>query len=191
MSLPKLICTSGSARCGKNTFIELSKSILNEIGIKALSLAFATELKLEINDFLIKKYGISSFTQNNEEKLIIRPHLVELGKKRREESNGNYWIDKVSRQLESCFKNYDIVMIEDCRYLNEINWIHSLDGKVVYIERSLENGKLLLPANDEEAAQDPYLRNNKDYFVSWPTEKNLDILRPYVYTTWKQIGVVK
>lgn len=192
-----LISIGGVARCGKNLFTTLSREYLSSRGYTTAEFAFATQLKLDIEPFLQEKYGISAFTQDTEEKKVIRPHLVALGKKRRDESNGRYWIEQLVPQINKAWAYYDVIMISDVRYstheTDEVAWVKSLGGKVIYIERILETGELLGPANEEEAANDSEVRAGADLVVSWPTfldkdgQKNLDNLRAICETTWDLI----
>ena len=47
--------------------------------MKSQRLAFADELKKDVDQFLVEKLGISAFTEVTEEKEIIRPMLTTWG----------------------------------------------------------------------------------------------------------------
>lgn len=177
------------ARAGKDTFVKLTQELMSERGIRVASLSFALELKLEIDPILKKKYNISAFTQKTEEKNIIRPDMVAFGCGKRKE-NADYWIKKLIPSIEQIARNgyYDMVMISDARFSNEIDWIHGLGGKIIHIERQDENGKVILPANEEEKYNDPINQGLSDFRVIWPTvgEKGLDKLKPFVQDIWSK-----
>ncbi len=81
------------------------------------------------------------------------------------------------------------MVVSDSRYRNECDWIHSLGGKVIYIERILPDGTPVPPANAEEAANDDAAREVADYILSWPTfsENVLDSMRPFVLNAWTEV----
>ena len=87
----KLIGVSGLARSGKDLFTTVSQDILKERGLKTERYALAYELKNDLKQLIHKKTGIDVFTENTEEKTIIRPLLVAYGDVMRKISEGKYW----------------------------------------------------------------------------------------------------
>ena len=181
-----LLSLSGRARVGKGTFVTLLRDILHPQIVSEK--AFATELKAQIDPFLRSEYGISAFTTDTEEKKIIRPHLVALGAGMRAQDPG-YWIKLVEPQVKLDLARGDVVVVSDSRYRNECDWVHSLGGQVIYIERLQPDGKPVPPANEEEAANDDAARAVSDFTISWPTfEANyLYHMRPFVLDVWTQM----
>lgn len=184
----------GVARSGKDSFANLLLDHVQiNLGQGMASHAFAQELKREIDPFLKARHGISAFTRDSNEKAIIRPDLVAWGKMRRDESNGTHWI----RQIESLVTHQLAcgvdVIITDVRFnthdRDELAWIKSLGGKVVYIERVLLDGSILPPANEEEAANTFKVREAADLIVTVPTflENHLDNMRPFVLNAYSQL----
>ena len=53
-----IIGITGVARCGKDTFYAILKKYLEERQIKSQRLAFADDLKKELNDFTKEKFKI-------------------------------------------------------------------------------------------------------------------------------------
>lgn len=180
---------SGVARAGKDTFASLLEQHLMTTGWAAARIAFADELKRELDPVLLQLYGISAFTADPVEKTIIRPFLVAHGKARRDQTEGAYWIDKVKPQVKDWMWLGRTAIVTDVRYANEAAWIHSLGGKVVYVQRINPNGSIVGPANPEEAENDPKVRAAADLVVSWPTvdANSLDQLVPYVHDAWSQL----
>jgi hypothetical protein len=185
--MSSLIGLAGKARVGKGTFVTILSDLVRD-NSHVREFAYATELKRELDPFLIAKYGISAFTTDNEQKKIIRPHLVERGAGARKE-DPFHWIRIVAPQVELALAHGEIVVISDNRYANECDWVHSRGGKVVYIERILPDGSLQPAANEEEAKNDPEARAASDIILSWPTLP-LDRLRPYVQDVWSQLNGV-
>lgn len=185
-----LLSLAGFARVGKGTFV----SILDEILLErrpsrhVTEIAFAHALKLELDPMLVNRFGISAFTADNEDKKIIRPYLVERGAGARA-VDPNHWIKLVEPDVKRALDRGDVVVISDSRYRNECDFVHSLGGKVIYIERIQPDGTPVPPANSEEAAQDGGAREVSDFFLSWPTfsTNSLDNMRPYVLNVWSQL----
>lgn len=184
---PTVYGISGVARAGKDTFARLFAQCHDNHGYYCRNIAFADALKREIDPTLQSMYGISAWTQSTAEKVIIRPHLVELGRRRREESDGTHWIKAIDPQVKYWLGDGDNVTVTDCRYANEAAWIHSLGGKVIYVERTLPDGTVVGPANVEEALNDPQVRDAADIFVKWDTLP-LDRLTQVVHDVWSQLG---
>lgn len=185
-----LISLAGRARVGKGTFVTiLDEALLQRRPSRhVVEVAFAQVLKEELDPMLRHRYGISAFTTDSAEKRIIRPHLVERGAGARA-VDPQHWIKLVEPAVKSALGRGDVVICSDSRYRNECDWIHSLGGKVIYIERIQPDGQPVPPANDEEARNDDAARAVADATITWPTfPKNvLDNLRPYVLNAWSQL----
>ena len=170
----------GFARSGKDTFVKIAKKILKENGYSSIKLAFADELKEEIDPFIKEYYGISAWTDVTEEKNFIRPLLVAHGCQKRIQTNGTYWIDKINGEIDLIHCE-DVAFISDCRFPNEIDWIHEkwggwfvhlkryshgaiCDGGVNLPVRELREFKIFDKApNEEEAKNDPICEQKADY----------------------------
>lgn len=124
---PIVIGVGGFARSGKDTFVKIARKILKEHGYSSMKLAFADALKEEIDPFLVTNYGISAWTDDTEQKKIIRPFLVAHGCGKRQQSNGQYWVDKIDREIEGV-RCEDVIFISDCRFPNEVDWVHQKWG---------------------------------------------------------------
>lgn len=185
-----LLSLSGRARVGKGTFVSLlDEALLQRRPSRHVTeVAFAQILKEELDPFLRERYGISAFTTDDAEKRVIRPHLVARGAGARA-IDPNHWIKLAEPAVKRALDRDDVVVVSDSRYRNECDWIHSLGGKVIYIERIQADGSLVPPANDEEAANDDAARAVSDLTISWPTfgEDYLDKMRPFVLNAWSQL----
>jgi len=175
----KIIGISGAARSGKDTFADCLIDILNQNGIKAKKMSFANQLKLEVRDFLRQTIGIDAFTQDDEEKKIIRPFLVTWGTEVRRKQNPNIWIESVEKQLQDDCVN----IITDVRFENEMDWLKEKEGYSVFISRQLKDGSVVPPANETEKENNQSLINRSDFQLSWNTVDNLDWLTAVAYET--------
>ena len=174
---PIVIGVGGFARSGKDTFVKIAKKILKENGYNPIKLAFADAVKEDMDAFLKENYNISAWTDDTEDKKIIRPFLVAHGCGKRLQTDGKYWIDKVNEEIERIHCE-DVVFVSDCRFPNEVDWIHEkLGGWFVHVKKYSEiplssaggqqgDGtfkKFDDAPNDEEAKNDPLCEQKADY----------------------------
>lgn len=148
-----ILAFTGYGKSGKDT----AAMALSGFGRRA----FADPLKRELQAFLLSAYGIDPMNCTAEQKEFIRPYLVLHGVKRREK-NPLWWIEQLAESIRYVdpmdwhdyttpgmhFKTKELpnVVITDCRYINEAQWIESKGGRVILI---LRPG--VAAANDEEA----------------------------------------
>lgn len=169
----KIIGLAGVAGSGKDTFFEL---LSKEINCQRYSLA--DELKREVNDWTENSYGINALTCSRLEKEIIRPFLVFHGQMRRAQTEGRYWIDKLSEEIDDGDPPELVLqVITDIRFgeyeRDEIHWLkEELGGMLVHVSmysRDEDQNIIWRPAANEcEEKNDPILKDNADYLVEWP-----------------------
>lgn len=149
----KIIGISGNARSGKDTLGRNMVSILSDSGIKAKTFSFAHELKKSVDDFLIEQLGISAFTEDSDEKKIIRPFLVNWGTEIMRKKDSEHWIKSIEKKLsEDC-----VNIITDVRFENELDWVKEKDGLSVFLSR-----EGISPANSYEEENNKLLSENVD-----------------------------
>lgn len=159
---------SGLAGSGKDTFYQMLSSRRD-----FKRYALADELKKEIRDELIKDYNVDVLTCSRQEKEIVRPRLVEFAKKVRFESQGRHWVNLLESKILPLKEN---VCITDVRYddyeKDEIYWLkQEMGGILVHISQyeELDDIKIFAkPPNEEEARNDPKVKNKADYIIEWP-----------------------
>ena len=174
----RVIGVSGYARSGKDTFVKIASNILNKNGYNTKKLAFADGLKSDLDDWLKEKYNVSAWTNDDDEKKLIRPFMVAHGCGKRFQTGGQYWIDKVNQSLSTDNSNNTIYFISDVRFDNEAKWLHeNWDGYLVHLKRyscytSVLDGKSTNKVlhrsyddapNEEELKQDPLVLSQADY----------------------------
>lgn len=172
---PIVIGVGGFARSGKDTFVKIARKQLKESGYSSIKLAFADALKEEIDPFLKEYYGISAWTDDTEEKKIIRPLLVAHGCQKRVQTQGKYWVEKVDEAIESIHFSEDVIFISDCRFPNEVDWVHDKwGGWFVHLSKyslaqSVDSCGISTPVkmfdkapNEEEAYNDPICEEKSD-----------------------------
>lgn len=169
----KVVGISGVARVGKDTFFEAVRGYYSDSSTRRM--AFADELKIECDDFLKKNIGISAFTEDSNEKALIRPFLVTYGSHLRRKLDADCWVNKVSETINKMKDQNKTVFITDVRYENEILWIKKkMNGVNIYIER-----EGIKPANDEELHNDKILRKKSDYIINVPNFKRSELKNKY------------
>ena len=134
----KLIGISGVARSGKDLFTTVAQEVLKQHDIKTERFALAYELKSDLKDLIHTKTGIDAFTENTEEKNIIRPLLVAYGDVMRKISDGKYWTQKVEQRLGK--SKVDVAFVTDIRYdhyiEDECTWLQlKQSGKLIHLTK--------------------------------------------------------
>ena len=168
-----IIAIAGNARCGKDTLGRNISDLLNEYGINSSTYSFADELKKETDQFLLDTLGISAYTNNDEEKSIIRPFLVFWGTEIRRKINPSIWVDKVFERI----KPNEVAIITDLRFENEFDFVRSNEGSIIFLSRVSPNGDAIEPANDYEKSNNEFLSKNADCNFTWLTSDDVLLLK--------------
>ena len=161
-----IIAIAGNATCGKDTLYRVLYNELEPVS-KVKRIAFADALKDEVNEFLLKTVGISSWTTDPDEKKVIRKFLLFWGTEFRREQDDMHWVKLSAEKMTDSDTTY---IITDLRYENEYNWIRKMGGKVIFLDRYInKEGTLVAPANHYEAENNRFLKANADLHLAWPT----------------------
>ena len=163
----KVIGLCGVAQSGKDTFCKHAIKLFKEQDVQCERISFADALKADVDPFLKAKVGISAFTNDSEEKSLIRDFLVAYGTKLMRKIDDRCWIDKVSNKVQDNITNDIITIITDIRYPNEIEWVH--------ISR-IQDGEHIPPANSEESNYNPLLKSKADSSLNWATMDDEEVL---------------
>lgn len=194
-----IIGIGGVARAGKDTLTSLLISELSKLGIQGKRYALADVLKNELNPTLIKEYGIDIWNCNPTQKEIVRPALVDYGRKKRLETNGMYWVDALDKIVRQ--ENIEIPIISDIRYANEVNWIKkafNVKGYIIHVSRIKQHSAgvthvdhidLIPPSNEEEAKNDPQVQQQSDFTIIWPTNPCTQCLKGYAKKVIEQLKI--
>jgi hypothetical protein len=169
----RIIAIAGNARSGKDTLGGFLSELLNEYGISTSINSFAKSLKLEVDPLLKNTIGISAFTEDSEEKKIIRDFLVFWGSNVRRKLDPDIWI----KELKNSHDDKSVLIITDLRFENELQWVKENNGLVVYISRLDENGKTIEPANSLEEINNKILSASCDSSLTWMTSNDQSLLK--------------
>lgn len=143
-----LLATSGAARAGKDTLAKTIQAFLPN----TVRMAFADAVKEEAEPICQARFGLSAWTQDSEEKKIVRPVLIDIGYGRRQE-NPTIWIDKIADKIDAALPHQNVI-ITDCRYKNEADMIHSKGGLVIFVKRDSQVNDI--PTEQESLPLIPY-----------------------------------
>jgi hypothetical protein len=166
------IGVGGVARAGKDSFANALLSLLKQDGYKAVRSSLAEPLKHDCKDFIATKLGLDVWTDKTEEKAIFREMLVWYGKVKRQQTEGKYWTDLLTKKVE--IESPEVCIVPDVRYLqypeDEVYWLkQKMKGVLIHVQRKDVNGDLVPPANMDESINDCLIRDHADYQLEWPT----------------------
>ena len=160
------VTISGVARCGKNLSARSAVKYFREFGIFAKEYSFAYELRKECNPFTLLSFGISAFTENDDEKKIIRPLLLCVGTQMWRNLDVDHWVKKVDEAINND-PHPHIAVLSDGRFSNEIEWSNK-NGTSIHLTRT-NNGIPVPPNNKDEQENDPLVKNLCKFHHSWET----------------------
>ena len=166
-----ILAISGKKRVGKNF---LSQGLINQLekmGLRAKNYAFADELKKELDPLFLLNAGVSAFTEDPAEKELCRSVMIAYGTGYWRKKDPDHWIKKLAAQLKKD-EQVDVAIISDVRFPNEINWLKSIGGKIIYLIRKDDSGNEFPPAGIDEETNDPILRKEADFIFSWGDYSN-------------------
>jgi hypothetical protein len=180
----QLIGIAGVARSGKDTLFTCIKEWMLGFDVSCRRIALADQLKKNLAPSLLS-VGIDVHTQDTDEKALIRPFLVDYGHIARIKTKGTYWTSLISPEVDTLIDNEALPVITDIRYAqypeDEVQWLKSKGGILIHVERFDENGRLVLPPNEDEAKNDPILKENSDLRIQWPTYNNIDLIKEFAF----------
>jgi len=159
-----MIGIGGLARSGKDTLAKnLAEVIERDWGCEVKIFSFAQELKSHMDEFLIKNYGISAFTEDTEEKNIIRDLLVCHGETMKKFYEKTVWADIVIDKIDSDPETF-FPIISDVRFDFEAERVQDQGGSVIHISKIGNK-----PPNEIEAKNDPLVSKVADLNHTWPS----------------------
>jgi len=166
----QLIGICGFARTGKDSLARFLEGLLSNPNQRCKLTSFAYYLKKDIDAFLQSRLNISAFTEDPTEKEIIRPLLVCWGTEIiRNKIDTDYWIRKM-HNVRAVHRSQGITtIIPDVRFSNEVEWIHSLGGATIYIEREGVG-----PINPDEETHTKKLKKMCKFSFYWDNLKDFE-----------------
>lgn len=156
-----MIGISGIARSGKDTLARSLKRILEtEDNLEVEIISLANQLKEDLDDLIKKNFGFSAFSENTEEKNLIRPILVSYGESMKEKFGKTVWVEKLMEKRDP--KKFTIV--PDVRFdFEAIFFSEKLDAEIIHI--SLDGNEYV---NEIEKINDPLVQELANIKHNWP-----------------------
>lgn len=161
-----MIGVAGIARAGKDTLAnDLSEIIKADMGVDVRIYSLAYPIRCQIANLLEDYYHISPFTEDSDEKLIIRPLLVAHGEQMKKQWGEDVWLKELMTKIEEDRHGDKKIfpIISDVRFDFELKSIKDQDGQVIHISKIGNT-----PPNNTEAKNDPIVANASDIRHSWP-----------------------
>ena len=170
---------AGVAGSGKDLLFDSIKS--NPLFGRVEKVSLAQELKSDIRSTILRRYDVDIFDCSREEKNLVRPMMVAHGTIMRKKTNGKYWIEKVSSEIEKLKSDKEIttICITDIRYdeyeNDEVDWlIDDLRGYLVHLSKFSYESRIIKvhpAANSDESKNDPKLKARSDLEIRWQEAK--------------------
>ncbi len=191
-NMSKVILVGGKSRCGKSTFAKLLVKQLEESGQTAKVYNFAYSIKRELHDYIWGEYGLDSFSEVTEHKNVFRNDLINFGKKKRAETEGRYFADKIQEEIIK--DDPEFAVVADWRFGFFERDEHTLtDDFGGGIRCHITKWKIgshgsripIIYDNPEEEFHDPIIKGKSDYFINWTEPVNSSL------EDWCNIEVVK
>jgi hypothetical protein len=184
-----MIGIAGVARSGKDTLAKnLAQVIEEDLGVRVKILSFALPLRCQINELLEQFYHISAFTENEEEKKIIRPLLVAHGEQMKKRFGDKIWLDSLLGEVEELSEEKVFPIISDVRFDFEAGGLKESGGLIVHISKVGNQ-----PANEIEVLNDPLVSKVADLNHTWPSYEpdQMDKCMDHAQILWQMLKEIK
>lgn len=148
---------SGKSGHGKDTFANIIKEKLNNVGCNVMIIHYGDLVK-----YYLKQY----YNWDGEKDEAGRKLLQTLGTDIVRNYDPNYWTEVVARFIAAVKNDWDCILIPDARFVNEVELTkyYCPEAKTIRIERYNEDNSLYLnPALTEKQHKHPSETNLDDY----------------------------
>jgi hypothetical protein len=177
----KIILLSAKAQHGKDSAANILKEIMEADGKKVLITHYADLLK-----YLCKTY----FNWNGEKDDIGRTLLQRVGTDVIRKQNPDYLVSFISGFLNFFEKEWDYVLIPDCRFPNEIQTMIDEGWDVFSVRVNRTDFESVLTEEQKKHISETALDNYQfDYYLDSPS--GLDNLRKEVIKMYEYIKILE
>lgn len=159
---PPIIGISGASGAGKDLLCNYIRTMFcDRYSVDCIRKSIAGDLIKKDLSLILNQHNINPFTENREEKEIIRPMMIEYGILMRKKTKGRYFIERFETEKNK------INIIPDIRFAeyekDELSWLKKeKKGVLVFIERTGYKDN-----NKNEEFNNPILKKNADYILRW------------------------
>lgn len=173
----KIICLTGFATSGKDTFLKLLQISDSTpfVPTRFVRVAFADKLKETAAPYIKSIYNIDIFNCSPQDKEIARPVLIAIGCWARDNISETYWVDKTIEQIKDLIYKGFIPVISDWRFPSEAEKLIQIFGgeNIIFVEIIRTDSTYQPP--QKELENQPLLQKYIDYKIEWPTVENGEI----------------
>lgn len=120
-----IIGLSGTMHSGKST---AATGLLNAFAPRACIVSLAQPIKESIS-------SITGHVVTPSNKEILRPLLQTYGEVMKALHGGRHWVDRAEARWQLLKYNHDVMICDDIRFPFEADWIRSLGGIVIGVQR--------------------------------------------------------
>jgi hypothetical protein len=181
-----MIGIGGLARAGKDTLAsDLSEIIKADMGVDVKIFSLAWPVKWQLNDLFESYYHLSPFTEDTEEKKIIRPIMVAHGEQMKQKFGKDIWLKELLGTIHEDLRYKEFFpIISDVRFDFEVEAIKNENGQVIHISK-IGN----LPPNEIEALNDPLVAKEADLNHTWPAYNSdqVDKCMDHAHILWQML----
>lgn len=161
-----MIGIAGIARSGKDSLAkELKKLIEKDHDVDVKIIHLADRLKSDLDKLISCNFNFNVFTENDNEKELMRPILVAYGEAMKEKWGKEIWLKKLENEMskwEKTKKNFYI--IADVRFDFEVDYlIDKFNAETIHISK--ENNPY---RNEIEKLNDPLVKAKCHSAHVWP-----------------------
>ncbi|MBL6664103.1 MAG: hypothetical protein ISP71_08395 [Flavobacteriales bacterium] len=175
----KIIALSGPVGVGKDSLARLISDYLSQYTPREqhLTLPIAYALKKEVEQEVRDMYGVSSFSENRDEKKLFRDFIIDHSESKRSE-DPYHWIEAWMRNFHCVIansrKDVNLFFVPDLRHaimpFPDTTYLKFLNAAVIYIEQFSDQDcekKCVFPYGESEFINDPYLKASADFVFRW------------------------
>ncbi len=126
----KVVCISGKAEHGKDTLAGMMKEVLEQKGERVLITHYGD---------LVKYVARTFFSWDGLKNEEGRTLLQYIGTDKVRQKNVNFWVEFIAEILDIFSDRWDVVLIPDCRFANEIDVLLNYDFDVTSVRIEREN----------------------------------------------------
>lgn len=126
----KVICISGKAEHGKDTLAGMMKEVLEQKGERVLITHYGDLVK-----YVAKTFFNWDGLKNEEGRTLLQY----IGTDKVRQKNVNFWVEFIAEILDIFSDRWDVVLIPDCRFANEIDVLLNNGFAVTSVRINREN----------------------------------------------------
>lgn len=126
----KVICISGKAEHGKDTLAGMMKEVLEQKGERVLITHYGDLVK-----YVAKTFFNWDGLKNEEGRTLLQY----IGTDKVRQKNVNFWVEFIAEILDIFSDRWDVVLIPDCRFANEIDVLLNNGFSVTSVRINREN----------------------------------------------------